>query len=77
MEVVCTRETITISIPKSIKQKLDRIVKEEHLNRSDVVREALRQYFTRQEFRRLRQLMIPEAESRGFYTDEDVFRKVT
>lgn len=71
------RETITISIPKSIKQKLDRIVKEEHLNRSDVVREALRQYFTRQEFRRLRQLMIPEAESRGFYTDEDVFRKVT
>ncbi|GAG91770.1 unnamed protein product, partial [marine sediment metagenome] len=33
------RETITISIPKSIKQKLDRIVKEEHLNRSDIVRE--------------------------------------
>ena len=71
------RETITISIPKSIKQKLDKITKEEHLNRSDIVREALRQYFTRQEFRRLRQLMIPEAESRGFYTDEDVFRKVT
>lgn len=71
------RETITISIPKSIKQKLDRIVKKEHLNRSDVVREALRQYFTSQEFRRLRQLMIPEAESRGFYTDEDVFNKVS
>jgi len=71
------RETITISIPKSIKQKLDRMVKEEHLNRSDIVREALRQYFTRQEFRRLRQLMIPEAESRGFYTDEDVFRNVS
>jgi len=71
------RETITISIPKSIKQKLDRIVKKEHLNRSDVVREALRQYFTSQEFRRLRQLMIHEAESRGFYTDEDVFNKVS
>jgi len=71
------RETITISVPKSIKQKLDRITKEEHLNRSDIVREALRQYFTRQEFRRLRQLMIPEAESRGFYTDEDVFNKVS
>ncbi|GAG59696.1 unnamed protein product [marine sediment metagenome] len=71
------RETITISIPKSIKKKLDGMVKEEHLNRSDIVREALRQYFTRQEFRRLRQLMIPEAESRGFYTDEDVFRNVS
>ena len=71
------RETITISVPKSIKQKLDRITKEEHLNRSDIVREALRQYFTRQEFRRLRQLMIPEAERRGFYTDEDVLNKVS
>lgn len=71
------RETITISIPKSIKKKLDGMVKEEHLNRSDIVREALRQYFTRQEFRRLRQLMTPEAESRGFYTDEDVFRNVS
>ena len=77
MEVFFMRETITISIPKSIKQKLDRIVKKEHLNRSDVVREALRQYFTSQEFRRLRQLMIPEAESRDFYTDEDVFNKVS
>jgi len=70
------RETITISIPKSIKQKLDRIIKKEHLNRSDVVREALRQYFTSQEFKRLRQIMIPEAERQGFYTDEDVFNKV-
>lgn len=71
------RETITISIPKSIKQRLDGIIKKEHLNRSDIVREALRQYFARQEFYRLRQLMVPEAENRGIYTDEDVFRSVS
>lgn len=71
------RETITISIPKSVKQRLDGIIKKEHLNRSDIVREALRQYFARQEFYRLRQLMVPEAESRGIYTDEDVFRSVS
>jgi len=71
------RETITISIPKSIKQKLDGMIKREHLNRSDIIREALRQYFIRQEFRRLRQLMVPEAEKRGIYTDEDVFRRVS
>ena len=71
------RETITISIPKSIKQKLDGMIKREHLNRSDIIREALRQYFTRQEFRRLRRLMVPEAEKRGIYTDEDVFRRVS
>lgn len=71
------RETITISLPNSIKKKLDKIVKSEHLNRSDVVREALRQYFAVQEFRRLRGLMVPEAEKRGIYNDEDVFRLVS
>lgn len=71
------RETITISLPGSIKKMLDKITKKEHLNRSEIVREALRQYFARQEFRRLRGLMIPEAEQRGIYVDEDVFRKVS
>jgi metal-responsive CopG/Arc/MetJ family transcriptional regulator len=71
------RETITISIPKSLRQKLDGLIKKEHLNRSDVIREALRQYFARQEFRRLRDMMVPEGERRGLYTDEDVFREVS
>lgn len=71
------RETVTISIPKSLRQKLDMLTKKEHLNRSDIIREALRQYFARQEFRRLRDLMIPEAEQKGIYTDEDVFRRVS
>ena len=70
-------ETITISLPGSMKEKLDQLIKREHLNRSDVVREALRQYFARQEFRRLRGLMVPEAERRGIYTDEDVFSRVS
>ena len=42
------RETIKIILPKSIKQKLDKMTEKEHLNRSDIVREALRQYFARQ-----------------------------
>jgi len=71
------RETITISIPQSLKKMLNAVTKKEHLNTSEIVREALRQYFARQEFRKLRGLMIPEAEDRGIYSDEDVFRKVS
>ena len=71
------RETITISLPKSLRQKLDGMIKKEHLNRSDIIREALRQYFARQEFRRLRAIMLPEGERRGLYTDEDVFREIS
>lgn len=71
------RKTITISLPEKVKKILDKITEQKHLNRSEVVREALRQYFSRQEFRRLRGLMLPEAEKRDIYTDEDVFRKVS
>lgn len=77
LDCITMREIITISLPQTIKRKLDRIVKAEHLNRSDVVREALRQYFAAQEFRRLRRLMKVEAEKRGIFSDEDVFRLVS
>lgn len=71
------RETITISINKNIKKKLDQMTKQERMNRSDIIREALRQYFVTQEYQRLRQRMLPGAPARKIYTDEDVFRKVS
>ena len=70
-------ETINVSLPESMKRKLDQLIKKEHLKRSDVVREALRQYLARQEFRRLRGLMVPEAKRQGIYTDKDVFQKLS
>ena len=48
-----------------------------HMNRSDLVREALRQYLYREEFRRLRRGLIPQAEAKGIFTDEDVFERVS
>lgn len=71
------RETITISLPVWLRRRLDKLTREEHLNRSDVVREALRQYFARKEFQRLRATLVPEGEKRGLYTDEDIFRQVS
>ena len=71
------RETITISLSKNMKKKLDIMTKKERLNRSDVIREALRQYFVIQEFRRLRQRMLNGATASEIYTDEDVFSKVS
>ena len=71
------RETITISLPGSLRERLDRLVEVQQMNRSDLVREALRQYLQREEFRRLRRSMIPAAEAQGVYTDEDVFERVS
>jgi len=71
------RETITVSLSDSLKEKLDQSAKEQKVSRSDVVREALREHFAVQEFRRLRGLMLFEAEKRDIYTDEDVFRLIS
>lgn len=74
---ISMRTTMTVSLPVGTKKKLDSYIAKEQVNRSDVVREALRQYFAREEFQRLRDFLIPEAESRGLYQDEDIFSKVS
>jgi len=71
------RQTITISIPSEMKKKLAEAVRRGHTNRSDIVREALRRYFAREEFQRLRGLMVAKAGRMGVFTDEDVFKKVS
>jgi hypothetical protein len=60
-----------------MKKRLDSETKKEHLNRSDIVREALRQYFSKLEFQRLRKILVPQAEKSSVYSDEDVFNLVS
>ncbi|MCH7934336.1 MAG: ribbon-helix-helix protein, CopG family [Gemmatimonadetes bacterium] len=68
------RESISISLPEDLKAELDEAVRAEGVSRSDVVREAVREYLFIRRFRALRQELIPYAEAAGVFTDEDVFR---
>ncbi len=70
------RESISISLPEDLKAELDEAVRVEGVSRSDVVREAVREYLFIKRFRALRQELIPYAEAAGVFTDEDVFRAV-
>ena len=70
------RESIAISLPEDLKAELDEAVSVEGVSRSDVVREAVREYLFIRRFRALRQELIPYAEAAGVFTDEDVFRAV-
>ncbi len=70
------RESISISLPEDLKAELDEAVRVEGVSRSDVVREAVRDYLFIRRFRALRQELIPYAEAAGVLTDEDVFRAV-
>jgi metal-responsive CopG/Arc/MetJ family transcriptional regulator len=71
------RESISISLPEEIKTELDRITAVDGTSRSDVVREALREYLFARRFRALRQDLMPYAEAQGIYIDDDVFRAVS
>lgn len=71
------RETITISVPDDLKAELDRIVRQEGLSRSEVVRESLRDYLFVRSFRRLRSRLMAKALAQGVVTDEDVFDRVS
>ena len=71
------RQSVSISLPTRLKAKLDQAVKKDRMNRSDIVREALREYFARKDLERIRQNMIPLAEAKDVYSDEDIFKEVS
>jgi metal-responsive CopG/Arc/MetJ family transcriptional regulator len=68
---------VTVSLPEPLAEELDAVSREEGTTRSEVVRDALRRYFTLREYRALRAELTIEAESKGIVTDEDVFDRVS
>lgn len=71
------REDISVSLPKDLKTELDLFVQTEGISRSDLIREAVREYLFARQRRSLRQRLTPYAEAQGIYTDEDVFNEVS
>lgn len=71
------RETISVSLPEEIKNELDEAVREEGLSRSDLVRQALRDFLFLRRFRTLRARMMSQAQTQGIFTDEDVFEHIS
>jgi Arc/MetJ-type ribon-helix-helix transcriptional regulator len=70
-------QTLTIRIPKSMRNELQEISKIEKKSVSDLVRESLQKYLAVQRFRKLRNTVLPFAEAQGILTDEDVFDQLS
>jgi metal-responsive CopG/Arc/MetJ family transcriptional regulator len=71
------RKAVTVSLPEPLTEELDTVSREAGTSRSEIVREALKSYFTLREYRALRAELTIEAESKGIVTDEDVFDRVS
>ena len=69
--------TITVSIPQKVKTRLERISRQQKRKESAIVRSALERYLSRLEFRAIREHLVPEAQAKGIYPDEDVFKLIS
>lgn len=69
--------TLTIRIPKELREALEAFCEKQGLPYSDVVRDSLKRYLAVEQFRTLRRKTLPFAEAQGILTDEDVFRKIS
>jgi len=69
-------QTITIRIPDNMRKELEKLSKAENKPLSDLVRESLKKYILINRFRKLRNIVLPFAESQGILTDDDVFEKL-
>ena len=68
--------TLTLRLSERLSAELTKIGKKRGLSKSDIAREALERYLNVQRFRDSRAILVPEAEKRGIYTDEDVFQRL-
>lgn len=68
---------LTIRLDPELQRRLTRLARRAGRSRSEFVRDALRRQMALVEFETLRRRIMPFAESRGYLTDEDVFRDVS
>lgn len=70
------RQLLSVSLPVALSHALNRVTREAHLTRSEIVKLALRDFLRRYELEELRTLLVPKARAKGIYTDDDVFRTI-
>ena len=69
--------TLTIRLDEDLDKLLSKAARQSGKNRSEIAREALRRQLRISRFETLRRRIMPFAETRGYLTDEDVFRDVS
>lgn len=67
------RQVISISVDSKLKNQIEKTAKKFKIPKSFIVKEALKRYFVQQSFRNLREKLVPYAEKKGYFTDEDIF----
>jgi metal-responsive CopG/Arc/MetJ family transcriptional regulator len=76
-EAIVMSNIISIRLPEDLRKELQDISKKESRPVSDLIRDSLKKYIAIYRFRKLRESVLPFAESQGILTDEDVFKLIS
>ena len=68
------REILSISVDKSLKEKVEQAAGRFHISKSELIKKAIEKYIAHAELREIREKLIPHAESSGYFSDEDIFK---
>lgn len=71
------RAVISVSLPEDMASELEKVAREVGSSKSGLIKEALRAYLWEVRFIKLRKTLVRKAETKGFLTDEDVFKVVS
>ena len=70
------RTTVTLSLPRQLKRRLDSLTRREGLTRSDIVRRALADYLFLKRFDELTATLAAEARMKGLTGEEDIRKRL-
>jgi predicted transcriptional regulator len=70
-------QSMTVRIPDEVRRQLHKISRDEGKPVSDIVRESLQKFITLYRYNQLRNRVLPYAEARGIFTDDDVFKQIS
>lgn len=68
---------MTINLPRDLLEEVDALAASDGVERADIIRQALVEYFWVRKSRHLRDRMMAEAQAQGLFTDNDVFRELS
>jgi metal-responsive CopG/Arc/MetJ family transcriptional regulator len=71
------REVLSISLEKSLKDKVEEAAGKYHISKSELIKKAIEKYIAHAELREIRDMLVPRAEKAGYYTDEDIFNDIS
>jgi len=71
------KSLLTVRISAELGREIEKVVKEEKVAVSDLIRDSLARYVCMKRFRSLRRIGLKKAAARGLFTDEDVFKIVS